>query len=260
MLNLQQIEQQYPEPLQAFKRNILREYLQYKILEIIFTSEYANKLFFLGGTALRMIYGNSRFSEDLDFDNFGLSENEFDLLAQKIKNGLEAQGLKVEINTVSKGAYRCNIRLPEILFANELSPHQEEKILIQIDSFAHNFVYQPEKKMVNKFDVFSEIFVTPADIILSQKIFAALNRKRAEGRDFYDIIFLLSLAKPNYSYLKEKIGINGGNELKKMFLEVAQKLDFKALAKDVEPFLFQPSDSKRVELFAEFIGQAKLDK
>lgn len=258
MLTLQQIEQQYPEQLRSFKRSILREYLQYKILEIIFNSEYANKLSFLGGTALRMIYGNNRFSEDLDFDNFGLNENEFDLLAQKIKNGLEAQGLKVEMNTVSKGAYRCNIRLPEILFVSELSPHQEEKILIQIDSFAHNFAYQPEKKILNKFDIFSEIFVTPADIILSQKIFAALNRKRAKGRDFFDVIFLLSFTKPNYSYLKEKIGINNADEFKKRFSETAQEIDFKALAKDVEPFLFQPSDSKKVELFAEFIVQIKL--
>jgi len=258
MLNIQQIEQQYPEPLRVFKRNILREYLQYKVLEIIFNSEQANKISFLGGTALRMIYDNSRFSEDLDFDNFGLTENEFGLLAQKIKTGLENQGLKVEISLVSKGAYRCNIRLPEILFANELSPYQEEKILIQIDSFAHNFVYQPEKRILNKFDVFSEIFITPTEIILSQKIFAALNRKRAKGRDFFDIVFLLSFVKPSYPYLKEKIGVGDAKELKKKFLEFSQELDFKALAKDVQPFLFQPNDSKKVEIFLEFIKQANL--
>jgi len=71
------------------------------------------------------------------------------------------EGLKVEIDTVSKGAYRCRVRLPDILFINELSSHQEEKILIQIDSLAHEFEYQPERKILNKFDVFSEIFVTP---------------------------------------------------------------------------------------------------
>lgn len=258
MLTIQQIEQQYPEQLRSFRRGILREYLQYKILEIIFNSEYANKLSFIGGTALRIIYGNNRFSEDLDFDNFGLSENEFDLLAQKVKNGLEAQGLKVEIDVVSKGAYRCYIRLPELLFVNELSSHQGEKILIQIDSFAHNFSYQSEKKILNKFDIFSDIFVTPAEIILSQKIFAAFNRKRAKGRDFFDIVFLMSFAKPNYDYLKEKIGISNEKELKNKFLEATQEFDFKALAKDVEPFLFNPSDSKKVEKFLEFIKQADL--
>ena len=62
MLNLKQIEEYYPKNLRAFKKNILREYLQYKILEIIFNSKVVNKLSFLGGTALRIIYNNTRFS------------------------------------------------------------------------------------------------------------------------------------------------------------------------------------------------------
>lgn len=259
MLTLKQIEQQYPEELRPFKRGLLREYLQYKILEIIFASEYAVKLSFLGGTALRIVYGNARFSEDVDFDNFGLVKNEFDGLAQKVRADLEAQGIKTEMNTVAKGAYRCRMRLPDILFVNELSPHQEEKILIQIDSAAHDFAYQPDRKILNKFDVFSEIFVTPPDILLSQKIYAAMNRRRVKGRDFYDIVFLLSFAKPNLGYLKEKIGISGAEELREKLLGAADGTDFKALAKDIEPFLFESSDSKKVELFSEFIRQAKLE-
>ncbi len=258
MLTLNQIQQQYPENLRVFKRGLLCEYLQYKILEIIFSSEYASKVSFLGGTALRLIYGNSRFSEDLDFDNFGFTEAEFDALAQKVKAGLEFQGLRVEINTVSKGAYRCNIRLPEVLFANELSPHREEKVLIQIDVAAHNFEYQPEKKILNKFDVFSEIFITPADIILSQKIFAALNRKRAKGRDFYDIVFLLSFVRPNYRYLRAKVGINAPEELRERLVKMADELDFGKLGQDVRTFLFNPEDARKVEIFSEFIKQAPL--
>ena len=125
MLTLAQVSEQYPDNLRPFKRSILREYLQYKILEIIFTSSLAPKLSFLGGTALRIVHGNTRFSEDLDFDNFGLVDAEFDQLADKVKSGLEANGLRTEINVVAKGAYRCNVRLPDILFVNELSPHQE---------------------------------------------------------------------------------------------------------------------------------------
>ena len=47
MLSLKNIEQYYPDNQKPFKRNILREYLQYKILEIIFASEYATKLVFI---------------------------------------------------------------------------------------------------------------------------------------------------------------------------------------------------------------------
>ncbi|MDO8505466.1 MAG: nucleotidyl transferase AbiEii/AbiGii toxin family protein [bacterium] len=258
MLTINQIEQQYPESLRPFKRGLLREYLQYKILEIIFGSQYASKLSFLGGTALRIIYGNTRFSEDLDFDNFGLQEDEFSSLAQKVRAELESQGLKAEVDTVSKGAFRCRVRLPEILFVNELSPHQEEKILIQIDSLAHEFVYAPDKKILNKFDVFSEIFVTPPDILLSQKFYAAINRKRAKGRDFYDIVFLLSFTKPNYDYLQVKLGVSNAEMLRAQLLEATAEFDFNELGRDVRSFLFDADDARKVELFRTFIAQIPL--
>lgn len=84
MISINQIEQFYPENLRSLKRNIMREYLQYKILEIIFSSRLAPKLSFIGGTVLRIVHENTRFSEDLDFDNFKLSESDFDLLTKEI--------------------------------------------------------------------------------------------------------------------------------------------------------------------------------
>jgi predicted nucleotidyltransferase component of viral defense system len=85
MLDLQQIKQEYPEPLQVYKKAIVREYLQVKILQAIFESAQASKLSFLGGTALRIGHGNSRFSEDIDLDNFGLSWQAFGELVQRVK-------------------------------------------------------------------------------------------------------------------------------------------------------------------------------
>jgi hypothetical protein len=46
MLNINEIAQYYPENLRVFKRFILREYLQYKILEIVFGGPHAEKLVF----------------------------------------------------------------------------------------------------------------------------------------------------------------------------------------------------------------------
>jgi predicted nucleotidyltransferase component of viral defense system len=74
MLGLSEIAKYYPENLRGYQRFIIREYLQYKILQIVFDNTiYANKLCFLGGTCLRLVHENTRFSEDLDFDNFKLS-------------------------------------------------------------------------------------------------------------------------------------------------------------------------------------------
>ncbi len=258
MLTLEQIEQQYPENLRGFKRSLLREYLQYKILEIIFASEYATKLVFIGGTALRIVHDNSRFSEDVDFDNFGLTAAEFEETSQKVKAGLTAEGFNVEIGFRGKESYRCDVKFPGLLFGSGLSQHEGEKILVQIDSLSQGFSYKPERKILNKFDVFTEIFTPSPELLLSQKINAIFTRKRAKGRDFYDVVFLLSFTKPNYQFLTQKWGIENGEGLRAKLMEMASKLDFKDLARDVEPFLFNPSDSKKVELFADFIKQAKL--
>jgi len=258
MLTLEQIEQQYPENLRGFKRSLLREYLQYKILEIIFASEYATKLVFIGGTALRIVHDNNRFSEDVDFDNFGLTEDEFNHTSEKVKAGLTAEGFNVEIGFRGKESYRCDVKFPGLLFGSGLSPHESQKILVQIDSLAQGFSYQPERKIINKFDVFTEIFTPSPELLLSQKINAIFTRKRAKGRDFYDVVFLLSFTKPNYQFLTQKWGIENGEGLRAKLMEMASRLDFKDLARDVEPFLFNPSDSKKVELFADFIKQAKL--
>lgn len=257
MLTLKEIEKQYPENLKSFKRNILREYLQYKILEIIFNSAYADKLSFLGGTALRILYDNTRFSEDLDFDNFDLTEQEFGKLTEEVQKGLLKDGFEVEIRNVFKGAFRCYVKIPKILLDNNLAVMPDEKIMIQLDTAPHNFRYEPDKKILNKFDVFTQIFITPPDILLAQKIYTIFNRSRAKGRDFFDTVFLLGLFRPNYEYLKLKIGIDNGADLKKKLLAEAEKMDLAALAKDVEPFLFAPSDSKKVILFWEYIKQVE---
>lgn len=258
MLTIEQIEQGYEERLRPFKRNILREYLQYKILDIIFNSEFSNKLIFIGGTALRIVYGNTRFSEDLDFDNLGLSEKEFKELSLLVKKGLELEGYTVEVDNVFKGAYRCIIKLPEVLFDNKLSVIKEEKIMIQIDTVSQEFEYIPERKIINKFDVFTEIAVAPLSILLSQKFFAVFNRKRDKGRDFYDVLFLLQLIKPDYSYLKDKLKISNESELKEKLLSKISGTNLEDLSKDVEPFLFNPSDSKKILLFGDYIKQIDL--
>lgn len=257
MLNIQEIEKNYPEHIRGFKRGMLREYLQYKILQIVFDSLYGAKLSFLGGTALRIVHGNTRFSEDLDFDNFGLSKEEFDEISVLIKKQLELEGYEVEIRNVFKGAYRCYVKLPKVLFDNNLSLLEEEKILIQLDTLPHGFPYDFDKIILNKFEVFTEINVTPIDILLSQKIYAIFNRKTKKGRDFYDVVFLLSKTKPNYDYLKVKLDISDGEQLHDRLISFCQDLDFLQLAKDVETFLFYPKDAKKVELFAKYIEGVK---
>jgi predicted nucleotidyltransferase component of viral defense system len=256
MLNIQEIKLYYPEFLRKFDRFIYREYLQYKILEIIFDSPFANKMSFIGGTCLRIVHNNNRFSEDIDFDNFNLPDDEFKKLSEIIENRLSLLGYNVEMRNVSKGAYHCYIRFPELLFRENLSSHREEKILIQIDSETQKFDYQPQKHILNKFDVFTKINTAPKEILLSQKFFAVLNRKRNKGRDFFDIVFLLGMGvEPDFAYLSNKTGINNSQELKKAVIDKCAKLNMSKMAEDVKPFLFNGNDVKKILLFEEYISR-----
>jgi len=259
MLDFQQIQSQYPAQLQQFQKGIFREYLQYNILQGIFESKFADKLSFMGGTALRIIHGNSRFSEDIDLDNFGLSWDDFERLVGIIQQFLILEGFLIEIKKVEKAAYHCQIKFPKILYENGISPLREEKILIKIDTFTQGYDYMPQVKVINKFDLFSEIRVTPLPVLLSQKIYAAIDRKQPKGRDFYDITFLLGQTKPDYGYLSQKLNVSNAKELRELVQQKIEPLDFEALAEDVSPFLFRKTDMKRVLLFKTYWGQAILD-
>ncbi|MFQ3579354.1 MAG: nucleotidyl transferase AbiEii/AbiGii toxin family protein [Bacteroidales bacterium] len=253
MLDLKVIEQYFPQYLRVYKRNILREYLQYKILDIIFSSEYGTKLIFMGGTAIRIVYDNTRFSEDLDFDNKGLSKDSFKDLSEIIRQKLLLEGYKVEVKVSFKEAYHIYIKFSEIFYELNIRPNPDEKLVLYIDAEAQNYVYKPDKKLINKFNYFMYVNVVPSDILLSQKICAVFTRKRPQGRDFYDIVFLSGFVKPSIEYLKKKLNIKDYSELKTKLLEKCALLNFKQLAKDVEAFLFNPSDSKKVLFFMDFV-------
>ena len=192
----------------------------------------------------------------MDFDNLGLTEKEFKQLSEIIEKDLRLEGIEVKIKTVTKDAYRIKIRIPKLLFDMGLSSMSEQKILIQVDTVPQNFNYKPDKPLLNKFDVFTQINAVPKNLLLSQKIYASVNRKRIMGRDFFDIVFLNGIgAKPDFKYLEKTTNINNSRDLKKYLLSKTVTLNFKKLSKDVEPFLFNPEDNKKVLLFREFLKQ-----
>lgn len=240
------------------KENLcLKEYLQYKILRAIFNSEHGNKLSFLWWTALRIVYDNPRFSEDLDFDNFNLSFEEFDDLSQVIKRELELEWLIVETQIVKKGAFHCNIKIPELLYKNHLAPMGNTKILIQVDTVSQWYNYKPITTNISKFDTQTTILNCSTELILAQKLFCCFERKRIKWRDFYDIVFLLWKTKsPDLNYLSEKLWISDNKELKKYILKNCVWLDFEYLHKDVAPFLFDPT-TQAIKMFPQIIEQTE---
>lgn len=174
-------------------------------------------------------------------------------------DGLQLEGYQVEMRLVMKGAYYCHIKFPALLYQQGLSGYREEKILIQLDTESQHFAFTPEPYLLNRFDVFTQVLTTPTDLLLAQKFYAILNRTRNKGRDFYDVMFLLSRnVRPNHAYLKAKVDIDNGEALRQRLLAHCRMLDMQAMAADVRPFLFKASDERRVLLFEQYSLQALL--
>jgi len=257
MLNFNNILSFYPKKMHVFKENIIKEYLQYKILDILFSTAYAKKIVFLGGTCMRMVHDSNRFSEDLDFDNFSLTQSDFKEISQIIKYQLELDGYTIEFKNVFKGAFHCYIHFPGILFQVNLSGQKKEKILIQLDTEPQKYKYTPEKYLLNKFGLFRYINVVPANLLLAQKICAIFARKREKGRDFFDVVYLMSKTKPDFKFLKFKLGITSHEELISSLKKKTKNLNFKTLSKDIEPFLFEPDQKNRVLHFKAWLDTLK---
>ncbi|MBN1127780.1 MAG: nucleotidyl transferase AbiEii/AbiGii toxin family protein [Chitinispirillaceae bacterium] len=257
MLDMDQILSFYPDHLRPFRRNILREYLQYKILEAIFSSGESGRLAFLGGTAIHIIHGNPRFSEDLDFDDRGMSAEDFGRLSDTIRRTLEREGLNVELDTPVGGRCRANLRFIGILQKFGITGHREEKLHIHLDAEPQEFEYKPDQVLLNKFDVFCRINAVPVDILLSQKIGCILQRPRPIGRDFYDALFLWGKTDPNAGYLTRKLGIINEAALWDKLEARCASIDFTRLTRDLLPFVTDSTDAEKIEFFREFIARKR---
>jgi predicted nucleotidyltransferase component of viral defense system len=255
MLTLVQIREYFSE--QVVKRNprgIMVEYLQHELLDSLFKLKEAVLLSFIGGTAIRMLQQSPRFSEDLDFDNFGLTFVQFEKALQKTCRDMEIKGFLIEYRTVERGAYHCYIRFPKILYESGISADLREKILIRIDTELKERFYEPQRYLLNKFTIYRQILTAPLSILLSQKMMTVMQRKREKGRDLFDVSILLGVAQPDFDYMASYLNLEK-KEILEQFTRRVKELDLDFLAKDVEPFLFSPEQKERVLTFQEYWQQ-----
>ncbi len=255
MLTLEQVKKKYePNIFHKNPKAALVEYLQYEILDSIFKQSGSENLSFMGGTSIRIVYGSKRFSEDLDFDNFGLSYEDFEHMLTKTVSDMENKGFHMEFRFVKKGAYHCYIKFPDILFDNKLSLSKNEKILVRIDTVHKNKIIQPKIFTLNNFDVYRKILVNEPSVLLAQKIMAIIQRKREKGRDIYDVSYLLSIANINDEFIKREYNLEK-EDFKKNLIKRVGELNLKELSLDVLPFLMNPEDKYRILDFENYIKE-----
>ncbi len=257
MIDLAYIRGFFPPALAdnpAFSKLMLKEYLQLLLLDYISSSNYAEKLIFIGGTNLRLVKKIDRFSEDLDFDAQNLSKAEFMALTDEAvlylrKNGLNAVARQKESDRLS--AFRRSIYFPELLFELNLSGYREERLLIKIEAQDQGVIYQPQTAAISGCGFYFTVQIPPDSVLCAMKLSALIARQK--GRDFYDSMFLLAKTEPDINFLRERQGINSPEELKKALLKVTDKTDLNIKKRDFEHLLFNPRSGEKILHFREFI-------
>ncbi len=258
MIQIEQIRNYFPTQIRGnsgFDKHILKEYLQLMILDYLSSTPNIQKMAFIGGTNLRLVKGIDRFSEDLDFDCKDLSKEEFTKMTNGIVRFLVRSGFRIETRDKENPkltAFRRNLYFPELLFDLALSGHKEERFLIKIESQDQEIRYETIMTNIKGCGFFFPFPVPSDGVLCSMKIVAML--ARSKGRDFYDLMFLLSQAKPDYDFLSKRCGINNLDEFKEITLKHLNAVDLKKKQKDFEHLLFNRTNSAKILRFGDFIG------
>ncbi len=265
MIEVHEIIRHYPSEVQRpeFHEQLVKEYFHYHMLNHLFTGKYAEKISFIGGTSLRYLYGIKRFSEDLDFDCFELNREQFFEMTDELAKYLTLLGVDVNIEDKEKyqnlQAFRRVYVFPGLKYQLGLSQHKEARFFIKVEAESHHFNYTPQVKMLNGFEIVTPIRYMPLETMFASKIAATVVRKK--DRDFFDVIFLSSFAKPDFKYLDEKLGILGTAQLKEALLQAAKDKGLNnRKVFDCEHMLFRQMDKQKIRNFVPYIESFDFEK
>ena len=185
--------------------NALREILQEVALLGLWRSKFFEKAAFYGGTALRILYGLDRFSEDMDFsllkpmDRFDITgytsflEKEtkgfgFDVRVEKIDKAVETPVQSAFLKANTKNQLLVIKTGEEILQA--IPKGQMLKIKLEVDTDPPPGFATQSRYLLQPIPFAVRAFALPD--LFAGKMHAILCRKwkgRVKGRDWYDLVW-----------------------------------------------------------------------
>lgn len=239
-------------PLHA--RNVLREYLQARILQALQRAGAMIPLAFHGGTALRFLYAAVRYSEDLDFA-LEREKDKYDLSAylRAIEREFASEGysLKIVVND-RKTVHSAFVRFPGLLFEMGLSPFRDEVLAVKIEVDTHPPWGAGLATTIVRRYVTLHLQHHDRASLIAGKIHAILQRPYLKGRDLYDLLWYLSdptWPSPNLTLLNNALAQTGWssdpltNETWRSVLrQRLEHVNWKHAMEDVSPFLEPTAD------------------
>jgi len=242
---------------------LLRESLQSLALFGLWRSNFFEHAAFYGGTALRILYGLDRFSEDLDFSLLRPNADfTFEKYRDSIIRELEAFGFKVNFEVKQKSkksaiesAFIKTNTLQQLILieapSNIISTINKQstlKIKLEVDTNPPPGFDTEMKYVFSPIQFAVKSFSTPS--LFAGKMHAILCRKwktRVKGRDWYDFAWYVGkYPELNLRHLEERMRQSGDyNEqtelTKEKFFEILnatiENLDIEKAKGEVEPFV-----------------------
>ena len=180
------------DPLQG--RNVLREYLQARVLEGLQRSGAMGVLAFQGGTALRFLYNLPRYSEDLDFALEG-SRDAYDLRKwlAAMSRQFRRERYDARMSLRDRGAvHSAWVRFSGLLYETGLSQHRDEVLAIKVDVDTRPPAGAVTETRLVRRHVSLRLHHHDRASLLAGKLHALLCRPWTKGRDVYDLGWYLS--------------------------------------------------------------------
>ena len=218
--SIEQMLNSYPDTMPQIDK--LREILQQSALLGLARHQFFQHAVFYGGTALRILYGLDRYSEDLDFSLLQSDSNfDFTPFLHGMHQELLAMGFELDIDLRTKNAdtgiwsaFLKGNTLSMLLSIHEkpkikgIHPEQKIQIKLEIDTDPPLCHLPPEIKLVKNPVPFYISTYALVDLFAG-KMHAALCRNwknRIKGRDWYDVIWYIQRDIPvNLVHLRERM-------------------------------------------------------
>ena len=230
-------------------RNLLREYLQARILGIIQRCGAMIPLAFHGGTTLRFLYALPRYSEDLDFalENPG-SGYDFRAYLRAIQDEFTKEGYEVVVRlNDQKTVNAAFVRFNGLLYEFELSPHKDEVLAVKIEVDTNPPDGAGLDTTIVRRHVTLQLQHHDRASLLAGKLHAVLQRPYVKGRDLYDLVWYLGdpdWPAPNLVLLRNALRQTGWegeipdeNNWQGLLSQRLSGIDWKQSAADISPFL-----------------------
>jgi len=241
----------------------LREIIQEVALLGLWRAKFFEHAAFYGGTALRILYGLDRFSEDLDFSLLAPSPD-FNLArySESLEEELLAFGFNVRVEMVDKAVesavqsafLKANTRNELLVIeageelTGQVAAGQVLKVKIEVDtdpppgfSTSTRYLLQPIPFAVRSYSL-PDLFAGKMHAILFRKW-----KNRVKGRDWYDLVwYAANHPQLNLGHLEQRMRQTGHwsgepglapATFTDILFDAIDRLDVNQARKDVAPFV-----------------------